>query len=351
MKIEDIRARIILASNKKETIEVELLTDKKRVVASVPAGISVGRYEVKYVEVEKAKEEVEGVIKEKILGMKVEEQEKIDLMLNKLVVGGNSRLSVSIAVCKAGENLKRMGRGKKPKYLFLIFEGGRHGYGGLKFQEYMVLVDDFSKGKEIFEKMSRCCEKEGINFQSGSEGAISPFKVNDKKVLGILKDQAEIEKIAIDVAASHFKEEVDLDYYEKIVEKYCVFLLEDPYKEDEWEKWAEINKRIGQKTLIIGDDLIATNLERLKRAILEKACNGIVVKPNQIGTVSETLEVIKKAKESNLKVVVSHRGAETKDDFIADLAYFTQADYVKFGGLKQEERLVKYNKMERLANE
>jgi len=352
MKIIDLRVKTIDASDGKETIEVELLTDRGRSVASVPAGISTGKYEVLYVTAQKAKNEIEGIVKKKVVGINVEEQEKIDDILCKLPVGGNSRLAVSIVVCRAGNNLVKAGVSKKPIYLVLVFEGGRHGAGKLTFQEFMVASDKFMEGKGIFEKLVDYCNEKKIAYRFGAEGAINPLYLNNIEVLDILKKEliGESRKLALDVAASHFDKPVDLKEYDRIVSQYPVFLIEDPYGEDEWELWGEFFRKAGEKITIVADDLVTTNKERLKNAIDKKVCNGVIIKPNQIGTVSQTLQVIKLAKEKNLVTVVSHRGAETMDDFIADLAYYQEADFVKFGGFEQKERLAKYYRMESLAS-
>jgi len=347
MIIKSLKGKIIKATDGRDTIGVDLVTDNGVFSASVPAGISTGKHEVPYVPVQKAISEIESIIKPKIKGMSVKDQNGVDKVLASLDIGGNSSLAVSIAVCRSGNNLYKEGITKTPVLLMLFFEGGKHGSGILEFQEFMVAIRNYNRGKKLFSETKLYLDKNKIAYKFGAEGAMSPLSLNNIEVLDIMhtKILEPKDKIALDVAGTHLSAPLSIQNYKHYLNDYPIFWVEDPHAEDEWGLWKEFYQEFSSKLLIIADDLVVTNYDRVKRAIDEKTCNGIVIKPNQIGTVSETLRVIEFAKKNELAIVVSHRGAETLDNFIADLAYFTEADFVKFGGLEQKERLIKYERL------
>jgi len=332
---------------------------------------------------------------------------------NKSDLGGNSTLALSMVFCRAlaGERkmplyqyiyetyhksgatpdvapvklvrhreshqLQQLRRLKLPRPCVLLFEGGKHaplealpltghGEGGLTFQEILLVPDGksfaemFNKAKAIFEGLKR-----RLNYPFGVEGGMAA-PLNEEEVLDIVSQQAP-EQIGIDVAASSFfskggyrfqgKEisaEELLQFYQNLIKKYNLAFIEDPFSQDDIAAWKAVSSKFkiqNSKFIIVGDDLTATNPERIKMAHERGLCNGVIIKPNQIGTVWETLQAVQLAKEFGWKIIVSHRAGETEDSFIADLAVGIGADFIKAGGLSQEVRLAKYNRLLEIERE
>lgn len=384
-------------------------------VSSVPTGASTGKYEaLELRDNDQNRYQGQGVLKavanvNKILGPAVigydaaniaEIDKKIislDRTETKSKLGANALLSVSEAVVKAGASFQKIplykwvntlatGFGFKsnikiPTPLFNVINGGKHGAGNLDFQEFFIIPassktysEGLRAGVEIYHTIGENLKRKGAIHSVGDEGGFAPNLFTNADALEVFVESIKETQYAIgrdvflglDVAATSFYKDGEytikdkplplddaglMEYYTGINNLYHLAVIEDPFYEDGWESWEKFTEAFKDQLLIVGDDLLATNIKRLERAIGEKACNGILVKPNQIGTISETLAVIKIAKEAGWKVVVSHRSGETNDTFIADFAVGTGADYVKFGAPARGERVAKYNRLSSIENE
>lgn len=412
-KIKNVEAREILDSRGNPTIEVNIETSKGVFRSSVPSGASVGKYEAKELRdnekrysgkgVLKAVENINKIIAPKIIDRDPGSQKQIDNLMIKLDktkdksnLGANAICGVSLAVCRAGAGSKKLKLFKYineiakklykisvkeprlPDPLFNIINGGIHSGGGLDIQEFMVAVEEISFSKkleiisEIYQQLKKLLfEKYGkLATNVGDEGGFAPpFTVPEQAIDFILKASEILGykdkiKIILDVASSQFfkngKYELNagiftrqglMRYYSDLISKYPISGLEDPFAEDDWQGFKEIKRKLGKKILIIGDDLLVTNPERIKEAKKRQAVNGMILKINQIGTVSEAFQAVKLAKDFNFKIIVSHRSGETGDDFIADLAVGIEADFIKAGAPAREERVAKYNRLLKIEGE
>ena len=399
--IKSIRAREIINSRGEPTVEAEVETEDGVFRASVPSGASKGKYEAVELKdggdrfsgqgVLKAVENIEEIIEPNLRGKDVSNQEKIDQILiqldntkNKSKIGTNAILAVSIACCKAGAKAKNIplykyisqisnSTFKLPKPCFNVLNGGAHAGNDLDIQEFMVIpqIESFKEnlriGVEIYQKLKKILEKRfgksAINL--GDEGGFAPPLNKTRHALDLIKEAiksagyVEKVKIGLDCAASEFfkkgkyilesKEfnpEELLNFYEDLAKEYPILFFEDPFEQDDWQAWEKMSN-----LLVVGDDLTVTNPQRIKKAYEEKACNGIILKPNQIGTVSETIKAAKLAREFEWKIIVSHRSGDTCDDFIADLAVGISADFIKSGAPARGERVAKYNRLLRIEEE
>jgi len=393
--IKSIKAKEILNSRGKQTIEIELRTGKDIFKASVPSGASRGKHEAVEIKAVKAIKNVNEVIAPKLRGKDPTKQKGIDELMieldgtkNKKNLGANAILPVSIAVCRAGAATKGIPLYKHinqyyenrsrgiglPRPCFNIINGGAHAKNNLEIQEFMIIPQEksFAKnlkvGKTVFKKLKAILKKnfgrKGIIM--GDEGGFSPPIFNDIDALDFIIKAINgyNVKIGLDCAASQFyskgKYRIDdkgfdrdtlLEFYKDIVKKYPIIFIEDPFFEKDTKGFSKITKGLGKKINIIGDDLLVTNIKKIKQAKNKKACSGAIIKPNQIGTVTETLEAVKLVKSYKWKVVVSHRSGETLDDFIADLAVGVGADFIKSGAPTKPERLVKYNRLLKIEKE
>lgn len=378
-------------------------------VASSPSGTSTGSHEAvelrdndpehyKGTGVLKAVENVNTKINPILVGKDPIQQFQIDKLMcdldgtkNKSNIGGNAILAVSEAVAKVGAMAQRqplyrhvnnllstLGYKtslKIPTPLFNMINGGLHGAGNLDFQEFHVIPattkayeDALNIGVTVFMTIGANLQRKGAIHSVGAEGGYAPNLFTNVDALEILVESIKEAGYSIgrdvflglDVAASTFyngttykikdkNSPLDdwqlIDFYKDINQRYRLAIIEDPFAEDDWTSWNKITSSTSHETIIVGDDLLVTNKERIQKAIENKSCNGILVKPNQIGTVTETLEVIKMARDANWKMVVSHRSGETNDAFIADFAVGVGSDYVKFGAPNRGERVAKYNRM------
>jgi len=334
---------------------------------------------------------------------------ELDGTENKSNLGANAILGVSLAVCKAAAKAKEMPlfeyihkiskTGEKPKIpipMFNVLNGGKHSDSGLSIQEFKIIptgIKKFSEqlraGSEIFHTLKKILETAHQSSGVGDEGGFSPKLESNTQALEIINQaitQSDYKlgtqiNLGIDAAASSFYDEEEKRYtlkpegahlererliamYREWIDKYNVVSIEDGLMEDDWQGWAIMTEKIAKKpilggiaksilnqNLLIGDDLLVTNVKRLQRAIKEKACNAVLIKVNQIGTLSETLECIHLAKKNKMKVMISHRSGETTDDFIADLAVGTAAEFIKSGSLSRGERLCKYNRLMKIEEE
>ena len=406
-EIKEIRAREILDSRGIPTIEAKVfLNDGSFAVASIPSGASIGKYEALELRdqdenrfngkgVLRAVENINNIIAPKIVGIDPRNQLKIDKILiqldgtkNKTNLGANSIFAVSQGACEAAAAAQRINIfehvsrlfGLKREELFMptpvmnLINGGKHGAGNLDFQEFHIIPSEkkpyseaLRMGEEIYQSVEKVLIKNGAIHSIGDEGGFAPDLFTNLDALEVLTQAIKEAKyelnrdvfLGLDVAADSFfkngrykirDRSMPLDtnefteFYKELNQQHRLATLEDPLEEDDWKGWQKIVKML-PKTVIVGDDLLATNKERVKEAIKLKACSAILVKPNQIGTIAETIEVIKIARQANWKVIVSHRSGETNDSFIADFAVGVGAEHVKFGAPARGERVAKYNRL------
>lgn len=402
MRITNIKGREIFDSRGFPTLECQLfLEDGVSIVASVPSGISCSAYEAYELRdggkrlfgkgVLKAIENIETIISPALVGQEPnvilldQYMIKLDGTDNKMHLGANTILAVSIAILRAQAWLEQ-----RELYEFIahlcgsdtvslpfpfinMLSGGAHADTGLRIQEFLILPVGAQSFREAIEKatvFSHTLENtlKGLKKQTsvGIEGALVSTFAHDEEALDILFDVIEQcggpskFKIALDIAASQFYNKATnkydwfatscttddlLGWYEKILSKYHVYSLEDPLHQDDWKGWALLMDLLGNEVQIVGDDLFATDAARIWKGIEMHATNAVVIKPNQIGTVTETLQAIQLCQEYNLNVVISHRSVETNDCFIADLAVGTSSGQIKAGGCNRGERLAKYNRL------
>ena len=407
MKIKSIKAREILDSKGNPTVEVDLYTEEGKFQASVPSGVSKGKYEVVELRdggtryggkgVLNAVRNVNEIIAPKLIGMEVTKQKETDQLMreldgtqNKSKLGANAILAVSMATCKSGavaENIpiwhyiSEISGTKKPALptpCLLSIEGGLHAGNKLDFQEFMIAPEADSykeklrKGVEVYHMLGLILkQRHGENATNvGDEGGFAAPLEKTEEALDLIIDaisragyKNEI-KIVLDVAASSFykdgvyefegtilRRNQLLDFYQKILGRYPIESIEDPFSEEDWEGFKEMTDKFGKNIVIIGDDLLVTNLERIKKAMKEKLCNGLLLKLNQIGTVTEAIGAGKYAMTSGWRVMVSQRGGETCDSFFADLAVGLGCGWMKAGAPARGERVVKYNRLLEIEEE
>lgn len=409
MKIKEIRAREILDSRGNPTVEVDVyLSDGVVGRASVPSGASTGEHEALELRdgdrkrysgkgVLKALDNVKNVIAGKLIGMDAGDQETIDDTMirldgtdNKGRLGANAILAVSLAVAKAsagsrGVPLYQYLGGDEARQLPLpmmnVVNGGEHADNNVDLQEFMIMpvgASSFSgalrMGAEVFHQLKKVLASKGYQTAVGDEGGFAPNLGSNREAIDVIITA--IEKagykpgddvaVALDPAASSFysdgryvlsaeKSEKSssemIDYYENLIDSYPIVSIEDGLAEDDWEGWKEMTERLGRKIQIVGDDLFVTNVKRLRRGIDEKVANSILIKLNQIGTLTETLNTIKLAKDSGYTTVVSHRSGETEDTIIADISVGADSGQIKSGSLSRSERVAKYNQLLRIEEE
>jgi enolase len=303
----------------------------------------------------------------------------------------NAILGVSMAVCRAGAAFKKVplyqyiselsgfrihnSEFRIPFAMFNILNGGAHAKNGLDIQEFMVIpqkktfIENLVLCNKIFGNLKENIEKSfgKDHLELGDEGGFAPPVSNTEQALFLLKNAVGVEtdvKFALDCASSEFykdgKYNIDdreltktelLEFYESLINNFQIISIEDPFSEEDWQGFEEILKQLGQKILIVGDDLTTTNIKRIKEAHNKSACNGVILKLNQIGTVFETIEASNLAKSFGWKTIVSHRSGETMDNFIADFAVGTGADFIKSGSPAKEERMVKYKRLLEIEQE
>jgi len=381
--ISKILAREILDSRGDPTIEVELELDNgMKSIASVPSGASVGSFEVVELRdtdekrfggkgVLKAIGSINKTIAPAIIGQKADNQVELDKTLNDLdgtehksKLGANAILAVSLAICKAAAVNKAQPLCKyisglsgfkatfMPRPMFNFIEGAKHADNNLEIQEFMVIPmaktfkENYQIASEQFHELKKILKDRKFGVAVGHEGGFAPNLESDEQALQLLKELEGV-KIALDMAGVLPKGMMIDD----ILVKYPIVTLEDPYGEDDWQNWSDLMKKYKSNILIIGDDLLATNKKRLEEAITKEAVNAAIVKPNQIGTVTEAIEFSKLAKSNNMKLVVSHRSGETEDTFISDFAVGVAAEYVKLGAPSRGERVCKYNRLLRIEED
>lgn len=392
-----------------------VLTSGYRGISSVPSGSSLGKHEAVELRdhdekryggmgVLKAVANVNTVIGPALRGMDALNQPEIDKRMieldgsaDKHTLGANSILSVSLATAAGAANHTRL-----PLYQYLhglfepffktkleriptptfnVINGGKHGAGNLDFQEFHIVpasnksfLQALQMGVELYHGVKQILIYRNAVHSVGDEGGFAPDLFTNADAFEIIMEALRQGTyrfgsdvfLGLDVAASHFEKDhtyqikdraaafTPKDFIQYLValnEKYHLLILEDPLDEDDWDGWKVITEKIGKEVLIVGDDLLATNAERLQKAIDARACSAILLKPNQIGTLSDFFAVAALAKKNNMKTIVSHRSGETVDTFIADLAVTIQADYVKFGSPARGERVTKYNRLLQIESE
>ena len=405
-KITKVKARQVFDSRGNPTIEAEVFTKNKSAIAICPSGASTGTYEAfekrdknnkRYLgkSVLNAISIVNSKISKKLKGQNIHNQERIDaLMINldgtrqKTKLGANSILAVSMAVKKLSAKIR-----KKPLYktfliknnyklpfpLMNIINGGAHANNGLRIQEFMIRPDrakNFSDAMRIcflvIKNLSKIIKNKGLSTSVGDEGGFAPMISNNNQALDLIVSairksgfvNGKDVSICLDVAAnelykrnkysihskSYISVERSIQEYKKIINKYKIKSIEDPFAENDWISWNKLMKSL-KKVQIVGDDLYVTNLERLKKGFLNLSSNAILIKLNQIGTVSETLDVIRFAQIIGFQTIISHRSGDSEDTFIADLAVGTNSNQIKTGSLARSERVAKYNQLLRIEEE
>lgn len=391
-KISLIKAKKILDSRKKPTIEVLVKVDNFWSQAAVPSGASTGKYEAKVIDVEKAIGNIEKIISPSLVGKDPTNQEEIDKILlsldrakNKSKLGGNTIVGVSMAVCRAGVKVKNIplwkhireisgnkGKINLPRPCFNIINGGAHAKNNLDIQEFMIVPqlesfsENFNLAKKYYKKLEKIILKKYKKRTMGDEGGFSPSISKATDALELLKEATfffKDIKIMLDCAATQFQAKKNykiegeilskkelLSFYQDLISNYPIFAIEDPFGEEDFEGWKEMHSRF-KNLLIIGDDLTVTNPIRIKMAQKNNLCNGVIIKINQIGTVSEAIKAAKLAKSFSWKINVSHRSGETLDDFISDFAVGIEADFIKSGAPAKAERLAKYKRLIKIEKE
>ena len=410
-RIKEINAREVLDSRGNPTVEVEVFLEsgiKGR--ADVPSGASTGKHEALELRdgekryngkgVQQAVRNVREIIAHELVGKDAERQEELDgLMLaldgteNKAKLGANAILGVSLATARAAALDKRIPFyryiselfGSEARVLPLpmmnILNGGMHADNPLDLQEFMIVPrggESFKEAlrmaAETFQQLKKLLKEKDMSTSVGDEGGFAPLLDRSEEALDLIIEAIKKSgyqpgkdiSLALDPAASSFfseakgkyifeSKEMDskemIDFYEGLIAKYPIISIEDGLAEDDWSGWQELTQRLGAKIQLVGDDLFVTNIKRLQKGFEEKAANAILIKLNQIGTLTETLQVIKTAQENNYGVIISHRSGETEDTTIADLAVGTNSGQIKTGSLCRSERICKYNQLLRIEEQ
>lgn len=415
LEIQYVKALEILDSRGNPSIQVEVITkDGFSGVAMVPSGASTGSFEAVELRdndktryfgkgVTKAVENVNKKISEKIIGMNIYNQRKIDETLilldetlNKSNLGANAILGVSLAVAKAAANslnipLYRYIGGIQgnilPVPMMNILNGGKHSDNNINIQEFMIIpVGDISfaerlkRGVEVYQTLKKVLKSKGHSVAVGDEGGFAPNLKNEEEALDSIMEAIEKagykpEKdiaIALDIASTEMYEEAQklgkkgyyfwktdifktseemILYIQNLCEKYPIISVEDGLAEEDWESWKKLTEKLGKKIQLVGDDLFVTNYKRLSKGIEKGIANSILIKPNQIGTLSETLDTINLAKKNGYNIIISHRSGETEDTTIADIAVATNSGQIKTGAPCRTDRVAKYNRLLNIENE
>ncbi len=405
-KILKVKARQVFDSRGNPTIEAEVYTSNLSASAICPSGASTGTFEAfekrdkknkRYLgkSVFSAVKLVNSKISNRLKGFNVHNQERIDeLMINldgtrqKSKLGANAILAVSMAVKKLSARLKKVPLYKTflikknfqlPYPLMNIINGGAHANNGLRIQEFMIRPDkakSFSDAMRIcfvvIKNLSKSIKNKGLSTSVGDEGGFAPMINSNNQALDLIVSAIKKSgfvngkdvSICLDVAANellkkdkysiHSKNFISVEKsileYKKMIKKYKIKSIEDPFAENDWPAWNKLMRTI-KKVQIVGDDLYVTNLERLKKGFLNTSSNAILIKLNQIGTVSETIDVIKFAQTIGFQTIISHRSGDSEDTFIADLAVGTNSNQIKTGSLSRSERVAKYNQLIRIEEE
>ena len=415
LKIESVEALEVLDSRGNPTVQVEVITDGGFCgVAKVPSGASTGSFEAvelrdndeeRYMGkgVKKAVENVNRMIAKKITGMNVYDQLKIDQKLididgtdNKEKLGANATLGVSFAVAKAAANSLGMtlynyiggvNAKKLPTPMMNILNGGKHSDNNISSQEFMIMptsgkdfAENLQMGVETYHNLKKVLKSKGYSVAVGDEGGFAPNLQSEEEALAVIVEA--IKKagyipgkdisIALDVASTEMYDEAKkigkngylfwktgifktsdemIEYLEELVQKYPIVSIEDGLAEEDWSSWKKLAQKLSSKIQLVGDDLFVTNTDRLRKGIKNKVANSILIKPNQIGTLTETLDAIEMAQKAGYTTVISHRSGETEDTTIADIAVAVNAGQIKTGAPCRTDRVAKYNRLLNIENE
>jgi len=406
--IESVRARQIFDSRGTPTIEAEVgLSSGAIGVASAPSGASTGAHEAHEKRdggtayggkgVLQAIEGVHAEIAPALRGLDARDQRRVDAALlaldgtpNKQRLGGNALIAVSLATAYAAagalgiplyRHLGGLVGGSSPIPMLNVLNGGAHADNNIDIQEFMLVPvgaktfrDAMKMGAEVYQHLKALLKKQGLSTAVGDEGGFAPSLEKDEDALKLLVDAIAAAgyapgrdvSLAVDAAASEWQRDggyvlpkrgtalttAELtDYFRSLSEKYPIVSIEDPLGEEDFDGFAEITAQLGKRAMIVGDDLFTTNPERLSKGILKRAANAILVKPNQIGTLSETLDAINLARSAGYRVVLSHRSGETESSAIADIACAVNAEFLKSGAPARAERTAKYNRVLRIEQE
>ena len=411
-KIRNIIARQIFDSRGNPTVEVDVLTQKGFLGrAAVPSGASTGEHEAVELRdggksylgkgVSKAIKNVNDIISKSLIGIEVSEQKQIDKIMidldgtpNKSNLGANSILGVSLAIAKASANelglplFKYIGGESAnilPVPMMNIINGGSHSNAPIAFQEFMIIPvggkffsEALKMGTEIFHNLKKILSKKNLNTSVGDEGGFAPELTGTEDALETIIDSIiesgykpkEDVVIALDCASSEFYKDgiydysifegssglkrtsdEQVDYLESLCEKFPIISIEDGMDENDWKGWKSLTDKIGNKVQLVGDDLFVTNVNRLKKGIDNKIANSILIKVNQIGTLSETIAAVEMAHRAGYTSVMSHRSGETEDNTIADLAVALNTGQIKTGSASRSDRMAKYNQLLRIEEE
>ncbi len=413
--IKKVKAIEVLDSRGNPTVQVEVETESGiKGIASVPSGASTGSFEAVELRdgdktryngkgCLKAVENINKKISKKIIGMNVYEQKQIDEemirlddTLNKSNLGANAILGVSLAVAKAASNtlgielykyIGGINAKELPVPMMNILNGGKHSENNISIQEFMIMpigditfAERLKRGAEIYHKLKTVLKEKKFDVGVGDEGGFAPNLENEELALDIIIES--IKKagyvpgkdivLALDIASTEMREEAKkigkdgyyfwktknlkskeemIQYIVDLCEKYPIFSVEDGLAEEDWEGWQILTQKLGNKVQLVGDDLFVTNMSRLKRGIDKKVANAILIKPNQIGTLTETLDTIRMAKENGYKTIISHRSGETEDTTIADIAVGVNSMQIKTGAPCRTDRVSKYNRLLKIETE
>ncbi len=413
-KITKIQAREILDSRGWPTIEVMVQSDTgHQAESSVPSGTSSSKYEAfelrdndparfQGLGVLKAVNQINQDLAKGLIGVDPTQQTKIDQYLidsdgtpDKSKYGANALLAISQTCLRLGaacyqlpvyqyikqKYFPKNSFNKIPSPIFNIINGGAHGAGNLDFQEFHLIPSvrfNFSKaleiGDEVYQSLKKTLKHRRAIHSVGDEGGFAPDLFTNLDALAVILEalkqtpyqMAKDVFLGLDVAADFFykngqyeikdraqpyREDELIEYYQSLVKEFNLFSIEDPFQQDAWSGWTKLTQLLQNSCLVVGDDILSTNKKRVEEAIAKSACNAILVKPNQTGTISETLAIINLCRAHNFKIIVSHRSGETNDAFIADFAVGTFADYTKFGAPARGERVAKYNRLLAIAAE
>ena len=393
-KITNVKGRQVFDSRGNPTVEAEVILQDGSVGSSiVPSGASTGRYEAHELRdknkdylnksVFNAVNNINNKISKALINQNSINQREVDKILinldgteNKSNIGANAILAVSIANLKAAAKFSKkeiyryisVGTNNSvfftPYPLMNIINGGVHANNSLEIQEFMIRPDGAKSFKEcmqmsflVIQNLKKELEDKKISTSVGDEGGFAPSLQSDEEAIEIIMESISSAgfkpgkdiSICLDVAANELTTPKSVDYFLQLSKKYPIKSIEDPFSEDDWDNWNKLTQKIGIQ--IVGDDLFVTNKKRLEKGIKEKSANSILIKPNQIGTVTETLEAILLAQSSGFKTIISHRSGDSEDTFIADLAVATQSSQIKTGSLARSERVAKYNRLLRIEEE
>ncbi len=406
-KIKSIKGRQVFDSRGNPTVEAEVyLENDISATAISPSGASTGAFEAHELRdknknkflgksVTTAVANINNKISNKLKGLESDDQKNIDTVLldldgseNKTNLGANATLAVSLAnsKCSALSNRKSLFKNlgnnfSLPIPLMNIINGGAHADNDLNIQEFMIrpdsaknFMDAIEKCYVVIQNLKRLLKSNKMLTNVGDEGGFAPSIKTNEQALELIVNAIEKSKlkpgsdvaICLDVAANELINEKGeysiqsknyssvndtINYYKKLISNFPIKSIEDPFAEEDWDSWKKITNEIGNNVQIVGDDLFVTNEKRLNKGIKEKSANCILVKPNQIGTLTETLEVISIANAANFSTIISHRSGDTEDTFIADLATATMSSQIKTGSLARSERVAKYNRLLRIEEE